>query len=109
MPTPPSTFIDVAESMVNEGQSTSNTLRQGELAYRLLAMQHEKNKTMEDREISILEVKYQAEVKNVEEAAKKRLEVENKKAKQAQAREDELAAKKEKRKYDTEISKLAKG
>jgi hypothetical protein len=66
-PTPESTFISTArESLVTLGTSSNaeySTTRQGELAKRLLAMQREKNKAMEDGKIAILEAKYTARTK----------------------------------------------
>ncbi|KAM0913679.1 hypothetical protein ACQ4PT_012023 [Festuca glaucescens] len=109
MPTPESTFIAAAHTMATQGQtSSSTTLRQGELAQKLLAMQQQKNKAMEDRKLAILEAKYEAQVKKIEEAAKRRAEQEKRKAELAQARAAEVAAKREKKKQDAEINKLAK-
>jgi hypothetical protein len=51
--------------------TSSSTLRQGDLARKLLAIQQEKNRAIEDRKIAVLEAKYTTEVKRVEENAKK--------------------------------------
>jgi hypothetical protein len=111
-PTPESTFISTArENLVNPGTSSnaeSSTIRQGELAKRLLAMQQEKNNAMEDKNIAILEAKYIARMKKAEEAAAKRLEQEQRKAEQAATRAAEIAQKKEERRQDAENKKKAK-
>jgi hypothetical protein len=54
--------------------TSSSTLRQGDLAQKLLAIQQEKNRAIEDMKIAVLEAKYTAEVKRVEENAKRKLE-----------------------------------
>ncbi|KAM0920132.1 hypothetical protein ACQ4PT_007773 [Festuca glaucescens] len=72
-PTPTSTFITAAQAMVNQVQASSSTIRQGELAQKLLAMQNEKDKAVEERKLAILEAKYHAEVKKAEATAKKDL------------------------------------
>jgi colicin import membrane protein len=111
-PTPESTFISTArENLVTPGtssQAESSTIRQGELAKRLLAMQQEKNKAMEDMKIAILEAKYTSRIKKAEEAAAKRLEQEQRKAEQAAARAAEIAQKKEEKRQDAENKKKAK-
>ncbi|KAM0841635.1 hypothetical protein ACQ4PT_058897 [Festuca glaucescens] len=107
-PTPTSTFISAAQATLNQVQASSSTIRQGKLAQKLQAMQNEKDKAVEERKLAILEAKYQVEVKKAEAVAKKRFEMEKKKTEQAEARASIAVAKKEKRKYDAEINKLAK-
>jgi hypothetical protein len=102
MPISESTFISAARDDLvqpngsgNEGQASSSTIRQGELARRLLALQAEKNKAMEDRKTAILEAQYEARIRKAEEAALKRIEQEKRKAELAAARAAEVAQKKE--------------
>jgi hypothetical protein len=112
-PTPESTFISTTrENLVNLGTSCnaeSSTIRHGELAKRLLAMQQEKNKAMEDKKIAILEAKYTARIKKAEEAAAKRLKQEQRKAEQAAARAAKIAQKKEEMRQDVENKKESQG
>jgi membrane protein involved in colicin uptake len=104
-----SSFLTAAQELLNTtSQPSTSTIRQGELAQRLLQMQQEKNKANEDRKIAILEAKYEAEVKKAEEQAKKRLEQQKFKAEQAQARARDAAEKKEKRRYEAELKRKAK-
>ncbi|KAM0885663.1 hypothetical protein ACQ4PT_030184 [Festuca glaucescens] len=110
-PTPNSSFISAAQNLLNQSaptQPTSTTIRQGELAQRLLQMQQEKTKANEDKKLAILEAKYAADVKKAEEAAKKKLEQEKRKAEQAQAKAREAAEKREKRRQDAELTKKAR-
>jgi hypothetical protein len=71
--TPTSTFI-TAQATVIQVQALSSTIRQGELAQKLQAMQNEKDKAVEERKLAILEAKYQAEVQKAQAAAQKRLQ-----------------------------------
>jgi membrane protein involved in colicin uptake len=97
-PVPDSSFLTAAQELLNTtSQPSTSTIRQGELAQRLLLMQQEKIKANEERKIAILEAKYEAEVKKAEEQAKKRLEQQKLKAEQAQARARDAAEKKRKR------------
>jgi hypothetical protein len=110
---PESTFISAArDDLVNgtssSGQASSSTIRQGELASRLLALQAEKNRAMEERKIDILEAQYTARIKKAEEAAVKRAEQEKRKAELAAARALQVAEAKEKKRQEAELNKKAK-
>jgi hypothetical protein len=72
--TPTSTFITAAQATLIQVQASSSTIRQGELAQKLQAMQNEKDKAVEERKLAILEAKYQAEVQKAQAAAQKRLQ-----------------------------------
>jgi membrane protein involved in colicin uptake len=108
-PVPDSTFLTTAQMELNPtSQPSSSTIRQGDLAQKLLQMQQEKNKANEDRKIALLEAKYAADLKKAEEASKKRLEKEKKKAEQAQLKAIEAAEKREKKRQEAELKKKAK-
>jgi hypothetical protein len=62
------------QARMSAPDTSSSTLRQGDLAQKLLAIQQEKNRAIEDMKIAVLEAKYTAEVKRVEENAKRKLE-----------------------------------
>lgn len=68
-------------------------LRQGEMAQKLLALQRDKTKAIEDKNLAILEAKLEAQLKKAEDAAQKRIEKEHEKAVKAQAKAAEIAAK----------------
>ena len=107
-PIPSSTFITNAAEQVTEPTNMPNTLRQGALALKLLQMQKDKNKAIEDKKIDVLEAKYAAEVKKAEENAKRKLEQENLKAEAAQEKERQAAERREKRRHEAELNKQAR-
>jgi hypothetical protein len=100
MPIPASTFITDAARNLTQPESSSTTIRQGALAQKLLAMQIEKNKILEDKKIAVLEARYIAELKRAEENAKKKIEQDKRKAEIAEERARGAAARRGKRKYD---------
>jgi hypothetical protein len=61
-PVPESTFINSVQARMTTPEIGPSTMRQGELAQKLLAMQQQKNKAIEDRKIVVLEAKYTTEV-----------------------------------------------
>jgi Pyruvate/2-oxoacid:ferredoxin oxidoreductase gamma subunit len=85
-PIPTSTFISDAQARMTAPDPRANTVMQGTLAQKFLAMQKEKNKAIEDQKIAVLEAKYAAQVKKAEEQAHNKLELEKKKTELAQER-----------------------
>ncbi|KAK1616468.1 hypothetical protein QYE76_021985 [Lolium multiflorum] len=108
VPTPESTFIASAREELAHPPTPTNTMRQGHLAQKLLALQQEKMKALEEKKQAILEARLAAQVKKAEDAAAKRIEQEKRKAKQAAARAIEQAAKKEQRRIDAENQRKGK-
>ena len=107
-PTPESTFISDAQSRLSQSNPAPTTLRQGELAQRLLTMQREKNKAIEATKIAVLEAKYNAEMKKAEETARKKLEMEKRKAEIAEEKARQAAERREKKRYDQELTRKAR-
>jgi membrane protein involved in colicin uptake len=103
-PTPDSTFIIDAQSQI-PSQSSSTTIRQGDLAQKLLQMQREKDRANEERKLAILEAKYQEDVKKAEEKTRKKKEQEELKAQLAEEKAMRVAEKREKRKQEAELNK----
>lgn len=73
-PIPESSFISAAQSRTSAPDPRPNTIMQGALAQKLLAMQKEKNKAIEDQKIAMLEGKYSAQVKKAGDNSLKKLE-----------------------------------
>ena len=70
VPIPHSSFTTAAQNMLNQPEPSSSTIRQGQLAQQLLAMQQEKNRALEEKKTAILEAKYAANLKKAEDAAR---------------------------------------
>jgi hypothetical protein len=104
MPIQESSFLKNAQSMLGT-QARSSKLRQGALAQKLLAMQHEKIKAMEDMIIAIMEARCEAQLKKVEDTTARKIEQENGKVEQAQARAIEAWANRENRKVEIDLNK----
>jgi membrane protein involved in colicin uptake len=107
-PIPESNFISSVQARMSAPETSSSTPRQGELAQKLLAMQQEKNRAIEDRKIAVLEAKYTAEVKRAEENAKRKLEQEKRKAELAEEKARVAAQNREKKRYDAELNRKAR-
>jgi hypothetical protein len=86
IPTPESTFISSAREELGQPPTPTNSIRQDELANRLIAMQQQHNKFMEEKKLEILEAKLANKLKKAEDAATKRIEQEKKKAEEAATR-----------------------
>ncbi|SPT19112.1 unnamed protein product [Triticum aestivum] len=94
-PIPESTFLTNAQAMLNQAQTSTNTIRQGELAKKMLAMKQQRKKELQDRKQAILEARIEAELKKAEEAARRRHEKAEKKAIEAEKKREAATQKKE--------------
>jgi hypothetical protein len=106
-PVPESSFINFVQARMTAPEIGLSTMRQGELAQKLLAMQQEKNKAIEDMKIVVLEAKYTTEVQRAEANAKRKLEQETRKAEIAEEKARLAAQKREKKRYEAELTRKA--
>ena len=90
-PIPESTFLTNAQAMLNQAQTSTNTIRQGELAKKMLTMKQQREKELEDRKQAILGARIEAELKKAEEAARRRHEKAEKKAIEAEKKREAAA------------------
>jgi membrane protein involved in colicin uptake len=106
-PVPESSFINFVKARMTSPEIGLSTMRQGELAQKLLAMQQEKNKAIEDMKIVVLEAKYTTEVQRAQANAKRKLEQETRKAEIAEEKARLAAQKREKKRYEAELTRKA--
>jgi hypothetical protein len=105
---PTSTFISDAQARMTAPDPRANSVMQGTLAKKLIAMEKEKNKAIKDQKIAVLEAKYAAQVKKAEEQARKKLNLEKKKTQQAQEIARDATVRKEQRRYEAELNRKSR-
>ena len=81
-PVPESTFISAVQVLMNQSQPSSsiNTIQQGELAKKLLALKKQRDKEVEDKKQALLAARREEQQKKAEGIARKRHEQAEKKA-----------------------------
>jgi hypothetical protein len=87
MPLPTSAFLSAAQRLANEqgsSNSSTGTIRQGELAQQLEAMKNARAHDLEERRTVILEARYEAQIKRAEEAEIRKLQIQQRKALEAE-------------------------
>lgn len=81
--------------MLNQPHPSTSTIRQGDLAKKMLAMKQQREKELEEKKQAVLGARIEAELKKAEEAARRRHDQAEKKAREAEKKRQASTEKRE--------------